>query len=164
MSRNINAAGRALIKSFESCKLVSYKPLPSDPWTIGWGHTGAGVHFGLTITQEKADQLFEKDLAEACRIVEAAVRHPLTDNQFAALVSFVYNVGAGRKAVAGIDRGKDGFVTLRNGNPSTLLRRVNAGQLQAAADQFLKWTLSAGQVVEGLKNRRAAERKLFLTS
>jgi len=84
----------------------------------------------------------------------------LAQNEFDALVCFVYNVGAGRRDEPG-KPGKDGFVTLRNGRPSTMLRLLNEMAFDEAAEQFDKWVYSAGKVIPGLKKRRAAERAMF---
>lgn len=140
----INQAGLTLIKSFEGCELVAYADAVGVP-TIGWGHTGSDVHLGLTITQEHADALLESDLRVFENGVNNLVARDLTPNQFAALVSFAYNLGL--NALAG----------------STLMRDVNAGEFPAAADQFGEWVSAGGHVLEGLVRRRAAERTLFTT-
>jgi lysozyme len=147
MPRKINAAGLDLIKSFESLRLVAY-PDPatrSAPWTIGWGHTGVGVRPGLKITLEEAERFLREDLEFFERKVEQMVRVDINDNQFSALVSFAFNCGA---------------MKLRQ---STLLKKVNWRMFQAAADEFLKWNMADGKVMEGLKRRREAERALFLS-
>lgn len=144
--RTINDAGRKLIEGFEQLRLEAY-PDPGtggDPWTIGYGHTGPDVHPGLRITETDAVGLLEQDLAAAERGIEAALQVDVTDNQFAALVSLAFNAGV--KAISG----------------STLMRDLNAGQVQAAADQFLRWDRAAGRVLPGLYRRREAERALFL--
>jgi lysozyme len=145
----INAAGLALIKSFESCSLTAY-PDPgsgAEPWTIGWGHTGTvngtAVHSGMTITQGTADILLAADLHTFEETVNNLVAHGCTPNQFAALVSFEYNTGSLAQ--------------------STLLRLFNAGNIAGAADQFGNWVYAGGQVMAGLVRRRAAEKALFLT-
>ncbi|MGF7175837.1 lysozyme [Azospirillum doebereinerae] len=153
-----------LVKAAEGLRLTAY-PDPASggaPWTIGFGHTGADVHPGLTITQARAEELLAADLAEAAELVDRVVTAPLTDAQFGALVSFVFNVGAGRKA-KGKDTGKDGFVTLKTGKPSTLLVKLNAGDHAGASAEFSKWTRGDGKVMAGLVKRRAAEVALFLS-
>jgi lysozyme len=143
--RRCNRAGRDLIQGFEKCRLTCY-PDPitkGDPWTIGWGETGPGIVRGLVWTQEYADHRFELALSKRERTVERLVSVPLTDNEFAALVSFEYNTGA----LAG----------------STLLRQLNAGKPRSEiAEEFRKWVFVGGRVVNGLIRRRAAERDLFL--
>ncbi len=144
---NINAAGLALVKSFEGCRLTAY-PDPGtggEPYTIGYGHTG-GVTPDETITQEQADALLAEDLQKFEQGVNGLCARPLTSNQFSALVSFAYNVGLG--ALAG----------------STLMRLVNAGNFKEAAAQFSSWVYAGGQAMEGLVRRRAAEAALFSES
>jgi lysozyme len=155
----INDAGLNLIEHFESCKLIPYRD-PNDDWTVGWGHL-IGQHESELmdgITQDEADTLLESDLQWAEKIVNDYVQQTLNENQFAALVSFVFNVGAGRIGV------KSGFVRLKNGQTSTMLRALNAGQFLAAANEFGKWVhLANTEESNGLIARRAAERALFLT-
>jgi lysozyme len=147
MARAINDAGVRLVQEFEGCKLEAY-PDPGtggEPFTIGWGSTGPDIGPGTVWTQEEADARFLDDLTKFGDGVDRLVRVPLTDNQFAALVSFAYNVGLG--ALAG----------------STLLRKLNAGDYEGAADQFPRWSKGGGRVLPGLVRRRAAERDLFLS-
>src|SRR5688572_15665837 len=87
-----------LVKKWEGCRLEAFKPIPSDPWTIGWGRT-RGVRKGDTCTQEQADDWLMEDLLEARNAIERAVMVPLNQNQFDALCSFTYNVGPGKKGV-----------------------------------------------------------------
>lgn len=139
---NVGAAGLALIKSFEQCRLSAYQD-QGGVWTIGWGHTGPEVHGGLQWTQAQADAALEADLQVA---VNAVMRHAdaaLTQNQFDALVSFVFNVGA------------EAFAT------STLLRLLNGGYPRLAALQFPHWDNVDGVQNNGLLRRRDAEQQLF---
>lgn len=131
----------ALVKSSEGCRLTAYRDSASV-LTIGFGHA-RGVREGQTITQAQADALLLDDLDAAAAQVEAMVTVPLTQGQFDALVSFCYNLGAGR---------------LRD---STLLRLLNQSRYQEAAAQFRFWVMAAGQVLPGLVTRRKAERALF---
>jgi len=145
----MNISNRAidLVKTCEGCVLHAY-PDPGtggDPWTIGVGHTGPEVHAGLVITQEQADADLAADMQTAAHGVNDAVSVTLTQNQFDALVSFVFNIG------------------LRNFQNSTLLRLLNGGNYAAAADQFPVWNKGGGGVLPGLVKRRAMERALFLT-
>lgn len=160
MSRQINQAGLDLIKQFEGLRLHAY-PDPNSggaPWTIGYGHA-VGVSPSDVITADVAEGLLREDLATSESEVTTAVGVPVTGNQFAALVSIVFNVGPGRADKP--DRpGRSGIIVLRSGQPSTLLRKLNAGDYQGAADEFLKWTDGG---VAGLVHRRDAERRLFLT-
>lgn len=150
----INQEAETLIKDFEGLRLNAYQ-CSAGVWTIGWGHT-RGVKKGDKITREKAEELFREDIPVFEKIVEDAVKVPLNENQFSALVSFCFNVGPGKKGV------KDGFVTLKNGNPSTMLRKLNAGDYTGAASQFHSWINAAGKPSNGLVRRRKAEAQLFL--
>jgi lysozyme len=147
-----NAAGLSLIRQAEGLRLRAY-PDPGtggDPWTIGIGTTvypdGRKVRRGDRCTPQQADEYLAHDLQGFERDVAAMVTVPLTGNQFSALVSFAYNVGAS---------------SLRS---STLLRLLNAGDYAGAANQFPRWNRAAGRVLPGLVRRRAAERDLFLSA
>lgn len=153
-----------LVKDAEGLRLTAY-PDPASggaPWTIGYGHTGPEVRPGLVIAKEQAEAWLASDLDAAAVVVDGAVKTPLTELQRGVLASFVFNVGPGRKATRQ-DPGKDGFVTLKTGKPSTLLAKLNAGDLAGAAVEFSKWTRGAGKVMPGLVKRRAAETALFLS-
>jgi lysozyme len=153
-----NRVGVDLIKSFEDCRLIAY-PDPKtggDPWTCGWGSTGPDVVQGTVWAQEYADKRFLDDLAVFEKIANDAIKVEVTEDEFSAFVSIVFNVGPGSKY-------KDGIVRLKDGRPSTLLRKLNAGDKQGAADQFLLWISPGSNVERGLKRRRTAERMLFLT-
>jgi lysozyme len=141
----ISPAGIELICRFESCQQTAYRD-PVGLWTIGFGHTGHEVCEGLTITMEQARSLLALDLTETEAAVSAEVKVPLAQNQFDAAVSLAYNIGTG------------------NFCGSTLLRLLNAGDYQAAADQFPRWCHAGNQVLPGLVARRAAERAMFLES
>ena len=141
--RTTNAAGINLIQHFEGLRLTAY-PDVIDVWTIGYGHTGPDVHPGLAITQAQADALLAQDLARFEQGVTALVKVPLNDNQFAALVSFSYNLGLG------------------NLQQSTLLRLLNQGDYAGAAAQFPRWDRAGGHEVAGLLTRRKAEQALFM--
>ena len=144
----ISKVGVDLIKSFEGCYLKSYR-CPAGVWTIGWGTTepinGVRPHDGMTITQAQADQLLIKNLKAYEDAVNKYVKVTINQNQFDALVSFTYNCGCG---------------ALQN---STLLKCLNQGRIQAAAEQFDVWNKGGGKVLRGLVRRRSAEKKLFLT-
>lgn len=138
----INQDGLDLIKSFEGLYLDAYLD-PVDIWTIGYGHT-EGVYEGMTITEAEAEELLRKDLAEFEAYVSEAVQVDLNENQFSALVSFTFNLGP------------------ENLLDSTLLKLLNQGDFQGAADQFPIWNKAGSQELEGLTRRRKAERALFL--
>lgn len=140
----LGSAGVALIKHFEGCRLTAYQDSVGI-WTIGYGHTGPEVVEGLTCTQLQADTWLLNDTHAASNAVMRDVDVALTQNQFDALVSFTFNLGAA--ALAG----------------SSLLRYLNGGSPSAAANEFLKWDHAGGVVIPGLTLRREAERALFLT-
>lgn len=135
----VKEAGLDLIRRFETCRLKAYL-CPSKIWTIGWGHT-RDVREGDSCTQEQADAWLSEDVEEAEHAVLQAIEVPVTDNQFAALVSFTYNVG-----VAAFMR-------------SNLLKKLNRGE--DPSEEFLKWVYGKGRVLPGLVKRREAERDLF---
>jgi lysozyme len=144
-----------LIESAESCALEAYL-CPSGIPTIGWGHT-AGVRLGMTCTPAQASAWLSEDVRQAESLVRAHVSVPLNQCQFDALCSLVFNVGPGAKGI------KDGIIVLANGEPSTLLRKLNAGDYAGAANELPKWCHGAGgRVLGGLVTRRARERALFL--
>ncbi|MCZ2496450.1 glycoside hydrolase family protein [Xylophilus sp. Kf1] len=149
---------------FEQCRLEAY-PDPAVGWarpTIGWGDAGPDIRRGMVVTQQWADDRFARRLAtEFEPTINAAVKVVLTQRQFDAIVSLVYNVGPGAATKPGRP-GRDGIVILANGQPSTLLRMLNQGERAAAADAFLSWNRANGAVLLGLRRRRAAERALFL--
>lgn len=146
MPRSINAAGLALIQQWEGKRLVAYKD-PVGIWTIGYGHTDAAgpprVTPGLTLTEAEALGILKRDLGQYERAVEAAVTVDLTDNQFAALVSFCFNVGPANFA------------------KSTLLKKLNAGDAASVPRELMKWNKAGGKALPGLTNRRAAEAGLW---
>lgn len=148
MSNPINAAGEALIKSFEGKGgqpvLSAYLPTPNDVPTIGWGHT-SGVQMGDTCTEDEAEAFFQSDITWAEDAVDDHVTVSLTENQRAALVSICFNIGQG------------------NFDSSTLLRDLNGGDYSDAASQFLVWDKQRGVDLPGLDRRREAEQALFNT-
>jgi len=149
--------GAELMHRFEACRLEAY-PDPKtggDPWTIGWGHTGSDVHPGLVWTQEKADDTFMEDVRVHEQNVDGCVTVEVDQDQYDALVSIMFNVGPGGPR-------KDGIARLRDGRPSTLIRRLNAGEFDEAADQFLVWVSPGSNVERGLRFRRRCERAMFL--
>ena len=139
--------GLKLTERFEGCRLESY-PDPGtggDPWTIGYGHTGPDVFPTLVITQEYAEKLLLEDVQKAVANVNAHLKIEVTQEEFDALVDFAFNCGC------------------RNLDNSTLLKKVNEGDHEGAADEFLKWDKAGGHVMAGLLKRRQAEAALFLS-
>ena len=140
---NYSSTGRALTEQSEGLRLTAYQD-SVGVWTIGYGHTN-GVHAGMTCTQEQADQWLQEDVQGAVYVVNSVVTAPLNQNQFDALVDFVFNLGSG------------------NFQSSTLLKLLNQGDYQGASNEFPKWNHAGGVVVNGLTTRRLAEQKLFDT-
>ena len=135
--------GIALIKEFEGLRLKAYK-CPGGVWTIGYGHT-AGVKPGMLISKAQAEEYLKADLIAFERYLNG-LGLALNQNQFDALVSFIYNVGTG------------------NFSNSTLLRKVRANpQENSIMDEFLRWVYSKGRVLPGLQRRRLAEMKLYFS-
>ena len=141
---NIGPLGLALIKEFEGVRLKAYLDSVDVP-TIGYGHT-KGVKMGDTCTQEEADAWLVEDCADAEKCVNGAVTVPLTQPEFDSLVSFVFNLGCG------------------NFRKSTLLKKLNESDYDAAALEFRKWDKAGGQTLAGLTRRRLAEARLFESS
>lgn len=136
-----NAAGLSLIKSAEGLRLRAYQD-SVGVWTIGFGRT-RGVKQGQKITEAEATEFLKSDLESAEADVTRLVRVVVTENQFAALVSFVFNLGAG---------------ALKR---STLLKKLNLGDMNGAAVEFLKWNKAGQKILAGLTKRRQAEMTLF---
>lgn len=142
----ISDSGLAALKREEGCRLTAY-PDSRGVWTIGTGHTGkvdgVAVHKGMTITQDTADRLLRDDLSWVERCIADRVTVVLNQNQYDALCSLIFNIGA------------SAFIS------STVRRRLNAGNYTAAADAFLKWS-RAGNNPTILAPRRGRERAMFL--
>ena len=133
--------GIELIRHFEGCRLDAYL-CPAGVWTIGYGHT-ANVKEGDNIDQEAAEAFLIEDLENFEQAVTRMVEVPLTQQQFDALVSWTFNLGAGNLA------------------ESTLLRKLNNYQYVDVPEQMMRWVRAGGQVLDGLVRRRAAEAALF---
>jgi lysozyme len=149
---SLNQASVDLIKEFEGF-VDHWYPDPAtnaEPWTAMYGHTNAAGEPKYTaatknrrFTKAEGEAVLRSDLAAVERTVQALVKVPLTANQYGALVSFTFNLGAG------------------NFGKSTLLKKVNAKDWNGAAREFAKWNKAAGKVMAGLTRRRAAEAALF---
>lgn len=141
----INEAGLNLIKEFEGLKLEAYL-CPARVPTIGYGTTvypnGEKVSLGDTCTEEEAHKYLISDVDKFENSVKKLVKVELNENQFSALVSFCYNLGAG------------------NLKKSTLLRRLNSGDYNVG-NEFLKWNKASGKILKGLTRRRESEKQLF---
>lgn len=138
MARRINAAGLSHIMQWEGKRLVAYSDV-AGIWTIGYGHTTAAgiprVREGIRISEKEAEDIPKRDIGKFEDWVSRLVKVPLTDNQFAVLVSFDFNTGALHK--------------------STLLKKLNAGDYDAVPAELMKWVNAGGKRVQGLVNRRA---------
>ena len=151
----INAAGIALLKEFEGCKLDAYRDI-AGVWTIGYGHTGPNVTQGLKWTQDRAEEQLAGDVAERVpQVLDACIVEP-NENQLAAMVCLAFNIGMGWKGKRG-PRDRDGF------RQSTVLRLHNQSNFTGAASAFAMWNKAGGQVRAGLTRRRASEMALYLT-
>lgn len=133
--------GVELIRHFEGCRFDAYL-CPAGVWTIGYGHT-ADVKEGDRVDQEAAEAFLIEDLEKFEQAVAQLVEVPLTQQQFDALVSWTFNLGAGNLA------------------ESTLLRKLNNYQYAEVPEQMMRWVRAGGQVLDGLVRRRAAEAALF---
>ena len=144
MTMHINRAGLEIIKSSESCRLKAYLDNQHGRvWTVGYGHTGPDVVEGLRILPEQAIRWLVEDCEEAERGVEKCVKVALNENQFSALVSFVFNIGEAQF------------------KRSTMCRLINAGEFAQAARQFARWVYDEGVIQPGLITRREREKELF---
>lgn len=138
---NISERGLNLIKSYEGCRLSSYK-CPSNKWTIGWGRT-SGVYEGMVITQAQADQFLFEDVQRFVNAVnQYQVRFNFNQNQFDALTSFAYNCGEGSLAA--------------------VMSCCNTKK-EIAEECKLYNKSSAGQILNGLVRRREEEYQLFMS-
>lgn len=146
--------GIDLIKGFEGFRAQPYRDVAGYN-TVGYGHKMLPGELIDSVTTQTAEQLLADDLESAEGIINRNVGVFLNQNQFDALVSFVFNVGAGKEEV------KDGFVYLKDGKPSTMLKTLNFGEYDVAADEFLKWDYAAGIACESLYGRRVKEKALF---
>lgn len=142
----VSQAGVDLVKEFEGCRTTAY-PDPgsgNDPWTIGYGATGAGIARGTVWTAQQCEDRLRDDLNRFAAGVSGAIGdHPTSQNEFDAMVSLAFNVG------------------LDNFKHSTLLRMHQDGEKDQAAGQFVRWNRAAGKIMGGLTRRREAEAALY---
>jgi len=134
---------RELTKESEKCVLHAYQDVVGV-WTIAWGYT-KGVFPGQTCTQRQADAWLEEELTKCALAVMSMVHVPITQGQLDAMTDFAYNLGQGALL------------------HSTLLAKLNAGDVQGAAGEFGKWVHAGGKVLPGLVTRREKEKELFLS-
>lgn len=150
MSMTTSDAGIRFIKSFEGFRASAYYNYAGEPWTIGYGHT-RGVKEGDTCTLAEAESYLKDDLKEFEKAINSLVKVPLKQNQFDALVSFVFNIGT------------TAFKT------STLLNLLNEGRYQDVPSQLMRWNKVTEKIngvkhvrtVAGQTTRRKAESHLF---
>ncbi len=135
--------GIDLIKHFEGFRPELYTCQGGKP-TIGYGHVlRPGEAYPDGITEAEAEELLRRDVGWAERCIERCVEVELTQGQFDALVSLVFNIGGVAFSC------------------STLRDRLNRGDYSAAAEEFGRWVYAGGRKQTGLIRRRAAERALF---
>jgi lysozyme len=132
----------SLEKEFEGCELTPYLDI-ANVWTNGYGNTHNVIPNGPAITQDHADLDLLSNMQSSFDSVNNLVTVKITSNQINALVDFVYNLGSG--SLAG----------------STLLKLLNQGNYEGAAEQFKYWNHANGVVVAGLTRRRSAEEAMF---
>ena len=140
-----SASGLALIKIHEGLSLVPYR-CPAGVWTIGYGHAMRSqevAKYTNGISEAEAGALLLMDVALAEAALRRLVNVPLTVGQFDALVSFVFNLGAGRFQA------------------STLRMKLNRGDYEAAAQEFPRWVWAGGRKLPGLIRRRHDEMAVF---
>lgn len=143
----ISYIGLDLIKSYETLQLTAYRALKTEKYlTIGYGHYGPDVKEGQTITKEEATELLQQDVQTAENELNQLIRQNvlLTQNQFDALCSLVFNIGVG------------------NFRKSTLRKKL-LNHIQSVECEFMKWVYSDGHYIQGLYNRRKKEVELFLS-
>jgi lysozyme len=143
MTMRMSAAGRGALTTREGKRLKAYKDSVGI-WTIGIGHTSAAgppaVTPTLVITDAQCDEIFARDLVKYETAVNGALTRPVSQTSFDALVSLCYNIGPG------------GFTK------STVVKRINAGDMNGAAEAFLMWNKPPE-----IMGRRQSERKQFLS-
>jgi len=137
----ISNTGIDLIKHFEGCETEAYL-CPAGVPTIGYGHI-KGVQMGDVITEAQAHEMLVEELDEYESYINDLVTVSLNQNQFDAMVSWVYNLGGG------------------NLRASTLLKVLNSGDYAGVPAQIMRWNKAGGKVLEGLTRRRQAEADLF---
>lgn len=123
---------------------VRYQPYRDvvGVWTVCYGHTGRDIMLGKTYTETECKALLDKDLSTVARQINPYIKVPIPETTRGALYSFVYNVGTG------------------NFKTSTLLRKINQGDIQGACEQLKRWNKAGGVVWKGLITRREIEREV----
>ncbi len=127
----------------EGVSYIPYKDIVGV-WTVCHGHTGKDIMLGKTYTEAECKALLNKDLATVARQINPYIKVDIPETTRGALYSFVYNVGAG------------------NFRTSTLLRKINQGDIKGACDQLRRWIYAGGKQWKGLMTRREIEREVCL--
>lgn len=145
----INDETLALIMRWEGLVLTAYQDV-AGVWTIGYGHSERAPlppkpYYGMTITADEAERILAQDLEHFASQIRPLFKRTPTPNQFGAMLSLAFNIGVGAFA------------------KSTCLRRFNEGNVEGAAEALTWFNKAGGRKVQGLVNRRADEKKLFLT-
>ena len=137
----ISNNGLNLIKQFEGCRLIAYKPVATEKYyTIGYGHTGEDVKPNMVISQAQADRYLQQDIERYENYVNKyCAKLNLNLNQFDALTSFTYNCG-----------------------PGNLKKLIEGRTISQIADAILQFNHAGGKELAGLTKRRKAERELFI--
>lgn len=149
LSAALVLAGAGTVSYYEGKENKAYLD-PVGIITICYGET-KNVKLGDYKTDDECYESLAEDLVTHDKILMSVVKVPMTDYQHAAFLSFLYNVGPGKKGV------KDGFVHLKKtGAPSTMLRKLNAGDYEGACNEFLNW-MQKGQGMSGIEKRRRDE-------
>ncbi|RXK33842.1 lysozyme [Arsenophonus endosymbiont of Bemisia tabaci Asia II 3] len=142
---HISGKGLELIKRYEGLQLKAYQ-CRAGRWTVGYGHTH-NINTDDVITQEQAEAFLRKDIAQVMALLNTQIKVPLTQNQYDALCSLVFNIGA------------TAFIA------SALLKKLNFCDYSGAAAEFMKWsqaTVDGKQIsLPGLIKRRQSEKALF---
>jgi len=134
------AAAIALIGGFEGLRLNSY-PDVIGVWTACYGET-KGIRKGMRFTKPECDKMFAGRLAEFETKMQACIKNPdmIPDKPYLAFLSLSYNIGTGAFC-----------------KPSTVVNKINAGDLKGACNAIALYDKAGGHVVQGLKNRRKKE-------
>jgi lysozyme len=140
----LSPKGLEALKELEGFRSAPYQ-CSARVWTIGYGSTHGVTKHTPPVSKEDAEKILRRDVAKFELAVKGAAHRKLTQGQFDALVLFSFNVGA---------------AALRR---STLMQKLNAGDVAGAAEQFARWTKAGGKEVAGLTRRRKIEQEIFLS-
>lgn len=145
-----------LQRHVEELKLEAYMPTPDDVPTIGYGHT-TGVKLGHVITLEQAEEYLREDAQDAIDSAAPYLRNiELSQHQFDAIISMVFNLGVGKKGV------KNGVFRNYDGSDTGIYQALKRGEHKVVMHQMRRWNRQAGKVLNGLTTRRGMEEMLYL--